>query len=73
MIYSGPRLLPLVQDILLRFRIGETAVVADIQQEFLQISIAEPHRNLLRFLWFEDTNNSDVIKTLRFARVLCLA
>ena len=73
MIYSGPCLLPLVQDILLRSRIGKTAVVADIQQEFLQINIAEPHRNLLRVLWFEDINNSDVIKTLRFARVLCLA
>ena len=36
----------------------------------MQISIAEPHRNLLRFLWFEDINNSDVIKTLRFARVM---
>ena len=69
-LYSGPCLLPLVQDILLRFRIGETAVVADIQQAFLQISIAETHRNLPRFLWFEDINNSDVVKTLRFARVM---
>ena len=67
-LYSGTCLLPLVQDI--RFRIGETAVVADVQQAFLQISIAEPHRNLLRFLWFEDINNSDVIKTLLFARVM---
>ena len=49
-LYSGPCLLPLVQDILLRFRIGETPVVADIQQAFLQISIAETHINLLRFL-----------------------
>ena len=69
MICSGLCLLPLVQDIL-RFRIGETAVVADIQQAFLQISIAEPHRNLPRFLWLEDINNSDVIKTFRFARVM---
>ena len=69
MICSGLCLLPLVQDIL-RFRIGETAVVADIQQAFLQISIAEPHRNLPRFLWLEDINNSDVIKTFRFAHVM---
>ena len=68
-LYRGPCLLPLVLDILLRFRISETAVVADIQQGFLQISIAETHRNL-RFLWFEDINNSDVIKTLRFAGVM---
>ena len=36
----------------------------------LQISIAEPHRNLPRFLWLEDINNSDVIKTFRYARVM---
>ena len=33
--YSKPCLLSLVQDILLRFRRGQTAVVADIQQAFL--------------------------------------
>ena len=69
-LYSGPCLLPLFQDILLRFRIGETAVVANIPQVFLKISTAETHRNLLRFLWFKDVNNSDVVKTLRFARVM---
>ena len=57
MLYSGPCLLPLAQDILLWFQIDETAVVADIQQAFSQISIAETHKNLLRFLWFEDINN----------------
>ena len=46
-LYSGPCLLPLVKDIFLRFGKSETAVVADIQQAFLQISIAETHRNLL--------------------------
>ena len=45
-------------------------MVTDIQQAFLQICIAEIHRNLVRFLWFEDINNSDVVKTLRFARVM---
>ena len=70
MLYSGPCLLPLVQDILLRFRIGKTALVADMQQAFLRISIAETHKKLLQFLWFEDINNSDVAKTLRFACVM---
>ena len=69
---SGPCLLPLVQDILLWFRIGEMAVVADIQHAFLQISSAKPHRNLLRFLWFEDINSSDVIKHYVLL-MLCLA
>ena len=69
-LYSGPCLLPLVHDILLRFRLGEIAIVADIQQAFLQISIDMVHRNFLRFLWFEDIFSSDLIKTFRFARVM---
>ena len=53
--YGGPCLQSVVQDILLRFRIGETSLVTDIQQAFLQLSIAEAHRTLLiRFLWFEN-------------------
>ena len=36
-------LLPLVQNIVLQCRIGKTAVVSDMQQAFLQISIAETH------------------------------
>ena len=33
-LYSGPCLLPLIEDILLQFRLGRIAVVADIQQDF---------------------------------------
>ena len=69
-LYSGSCLLPLVQDILQRFRIGKMAVFADMQQTILQTSIAETHRNLFSFLWFEGINNSDVVKTLRFACVM---
>ena len=49
---------------------SKTAVVADIRQTLLQISIAKTHRNVLRFFWFEDINDSYVVKTLRFARVI---
>ena len=55
-LYGRACLLPLAQDILLRFRIDKTAAVVDIQQRFLQISPSENHRNLLRFVWFEDIN-----------------
>ena len=68
--HFGLCLLPLVQDIPLRFRIDKTTAVADIQQACLQKYIAETHRNLLQFLWFKDINNSDVVKILRFARVM---
>ena len=70
-LYSGPCLLPLLFEILLRFRIGTIGVVADIKQAFLQIEIAEEHRDFLRFLWYEDvsmTNPKLVIK--RFTRVI---
>ena len=69
-LYSEPCLLALAQNVLLCFRIGEKAVVAHIQQGFFQISIAKTHRNLCRFLWFDDITNSDVAKTLPFARVM---
>ena len=37
---SGPCLLPLLYDILLRFCLGAIAITADIKQAFLQISVA---------------------------------
>ena len=53
-LYSGPWLLLLIEDILLQFRLGRIAVVADLQQAFLQISVNEYHRNYLRFLWYNN-------------------
>ena len=40
-LYSGPCMLPLVHDILIRFRIGKIGIVANVQQAFLQIEIDE--------------------------------
>ena len=53
-LFRGPCLLPLIEDILLRVRLGRIAIVADIQQAFLQISVNECHRNQLRFLWYNN-------------------
>ena len=55
-------LLPLIEDILLRFRLGRIAVVANIQQAFLQISVNECHRNYLRFLWYNNTFDGNSLK-----------
>ena len=44
---SGPCLLPLTEDILLRFQLRKIAVVVDIQQAFLQILVNECRRNYL--------------------------
>ena len=57
-LYTYPRLLPYIFDILLRLRIGKYTLIADIRQAFLQIEVAEEHRNFLRFLWLCDPNDS---------------
>ena len=68
-LYSGPCLLPLVEDIPLRFWLGRIAVVADIQQTFLQISVYEC-QNYLRFLWYNNILDENSLKVYRFGRVL---
>ena len=68
--YSGPCFLPLIEDILLRFRLGRTAVLADIQQAFLHTSVNECHRNYLRFLWNNNIFDENILKVYRFGRVL---
>ena len=57
-LYSGPCLLPYLHDMLLRFRTGKTGLVGDIEQAFLQVEIAEEHRDFIRFLWFKDINET---------------
>ena len=69
-LYSGPCLLPLIDDILVRFRLRRIAVVADMQQAFLQISVNECHRNYLRFLCYNNIFHENSLKVYRFARVL---
>ena len=51
-----PSLIPLIFDILLRFRSGKIGLVADMKQAFLQINIAEEHRDYLRFIWHQEFN-----------------
>ncbi|XP_045772389.1 uncharacterized protein LOC123872262 [Maniola jurtina] len=48
---AGPDLLQSLFGVLLRFREGPVAVVADIQEMFLRIKIREAGRDSLRFLW----------------------
>ena len=70
-LYTGPCLLPMIYDIILRFRLGKIGIMADIQQAFLNIEITEEHRNLLRILWPEDILKEKSINLiLRFTRVL---
>ena len=71
LLYSGPCLLRYLHDILLRFRIGKIGLVGDIKQAFLQVEIAEEHRDFARLLWFKDINETPrKITSLRFIRVV---
>ncbi|XP_068756731.1 uncharacterized protein [Montipora capricornis] len=58
-------------DVILRFRTDRKALGADIEKAFLDVSIAEEDREVLRFLWFEDVKKkSPRVIILRFTRVV---
>ena len=50
-LYVGPLMSPLLYNILLRFRIHKTALMANIEKAFLNISTVPKHRDFLRFMW----------------------
>ncbi|KAH9407248.1 hypothetical protein TYRP_012798 [Tyrophagus putrescentiae] len=49
-------------DLLLSFRLGASAVVADIEKAFLQIKVAEQDRDALRFWWFDEKGRPTVYR-----------
>ena len=51
---TGPNYVPMLFDILLRFRTYPVALTGDIERAFLMIRIAEEDRDALRFLWLQD-------------------
>jgi hypothetical protein len=72
----GPNLLPEVLAILLRFRGHPVALIGDIQQAFLQLSLDRKDRDLTRFLWYriskDDKGNhytTHEVVTYRFSRL----
>ena len=70
-LHIGPSLNPYLFDILLRFRVHEVALTADIEKAFLNIKIHPEHRDFLRFLWIDDLDKeSPEVMVMRFARVV---
>ena len=51
---SGPDLTSHLVGVLTRFRELPIAVMADVEKMFYQVRVAEHHRSLLRFLWWQD-------------------
>ena len=61
-LFRGPNNLPDMCGILLRFRICIIVVVADFEKAFLQIGIQEYERDVTRFLWIKNSNESEKVK-----------
>ena len=62
---KGPKMIPDLVKILLRFRRWQYGLSADIQNAFLMIGLHTEDKDVHRFLW----NVNDQIRTMRFTRV----
>ena len=70
-LHKGPPLMPMLYDILLRYRPYHIALVGDVQKAFHQIEVAVEDRDCLKFLWVEDPKDvSSKVCEWRFTRVI---
>ena len=60
----GPDLTNNLMGVLLRFRKGQIAITADIEQMFFGFIVSEEHRNFLRFLWHR--NNDPTMELVEY-------
>ncbi|XP_035224092.1 uncharacterized protein LOC118196744 [Stegodyphus dumicola] len=67
--YNGPKMCPDILELLLKFRQNRIAFTADIEQVFLQISLADEDRNAVKFLRNDGELNGTKTKALRMTRV----
>ena len=67
-LYAGPKFNQNILDIILRFRMYKIALIADIEKAFLMIQVAEPDRDMVRFLWvdYNESENPNTV-ALQFA------
>uniref|UniRef100_A0A8D8QW11 Integrase catalytic domain-containing protein n=1 Tax=Cacopsylla melanoneura TaxID=428564 RepID=A0A8D8QW11_9HEMI len=56
LLYRGPVLLENLCGILLRFRLGKYALLADIEKAFLNVGLQDIDRDYTRILWLRDLN-----------------
>ena len=69
--YKGPSLTQLLFNVLVRFRLNPIGIIADIEKAYLQISVADCHRDFLRFSWFDDVFKDIPEEVIfRFCRVI---
>ena len=70
-LHKGPPFMPMLYDILLRYRLYPITLVGDVQKAFHQIEVAVEDRDCLKFLWVEDPKDvSSKVCEWRFTRVI---
>ncbi|XP_021346186.1 uncharacterized protein LOC110445733 [Mizuhopecten yessoensis] len=62
---KGPDLANNLQGILMRFRLEEFAIMADVEQMFHNFRVAENHRNYLRFFWHSNNDLDSPLEEFR--------
>ena len=68
-LHTGPNLLSMIYDILIRFELHRIILMSDIKQAFLDVEVHPDHVDFLRFLWREN-GSGDVITVYRFLVVV---
>ncbi|GFU33809.1 integrase catalytic domain-containing protein [Nephila pilipes] len=71
-LWAGINLNPNLLDILINFRLNAIAFCSDIKQAFLQICLANEHKDDVRFLWSDDepcVHKKPKLQVYRFNRV----
>ncbi len=65
----GPNLNPELLEVLMRFRLYETAWVADITKAFLQIELVKEDAEVIRFLWYKDPKDRTSLTEYTWVRL----
>ncbi|KIH54566.1 hypothetical protein ANCDUO_15286 [Ancylostoma duodenale] len=71
-LYQGPVILPMMCDMLLRFRVGDIAIIACVEKAFLQVRLHPADRDATCCLWVRDVAKppkGDNLVQYRFTRV----
>ncbi|KAL8559090.1 hypothetical protein ACOMHN_008278 [Nucella lapillus] len=65
LLLKGPDLISSLSGVLCRFRKGPIAFACDIEKTYHQFHVTEPHRDFLRFLWWENGDTTGILKDYR--------
>ncbi|XP_071042188.1 uncharacterized protein [Parasteatoda tepidariorum] len=68
-LHSGPNLIELIPDVLLRFRERSIGIFSDVRRTFLQLSVAKEDRDFVWFLWWQNEEDKKC-KIFRHTRVV---